>query len=104
MQYLGGYVLHKLHTKLKSSKSWDSHDHQQAPSILEAARGNNITRNLVSALSRGGLWDLSTSSQKLMLLTEKYFRLKTGNVKDQKIYRQNCRRTYELFICQRILQ
>ena len=76
LQYLGGYVFHNLCRKLKNSKNWKSEDHQQAISILEAGRGPS-TDNLLSALSRGGLWQISQPVQKLLLLTEKYFRLKT---------------------------
>ena len=78
LQYLrGGYVLHYLYRKLKNPKNWKSEDHQVAISILEAGRRHS-SGNLISALSKdNGLWKISQPVQNLLLLTEKYLRLKT---------------------------
>ena len=63
LQYLGGYVIHKLHKKIKSSKSWKNEEYQDAIAILEACRGEVTNQKLT--LDRGGLWGISNSTQKL---------------------------------------
>ena len=60
LQYIGGYVLHKLHNKhVNTNKSSES---KQAISILKAgkARDQDATQcqRLTSSLTRGGLWPL----------------------------------------------
>ena len=60
LQYIGGYVLHKLHNKhVNTNKSSES---KQAISILKAgkARDQDATQCqwLTSSLNRGGLWPL----------------------------------------------
>lgn len=59
LQYIGGYVLHKLHTK-HAGKSSES---EQAVSILKAGKledQNAIEcQKLTSSLNRGGLWAIS---------------------------------------------
>ena len=88
LQYLGGYVFHKLYKKLKGSKNWRNEDFQQAISILEAGRSTakKVTTNLTSILDRGGLWQISDEAQKLLTLTEKYFRMKTSTLLQRKIH------------------
>ena len=76
-------MFHKLHKKLKNSKNWKRKDHQEAIGILEAGRASFTSTNLVSSLNRGGLWQISLTVQKLFLLTEKYFRLKTRDEKQR---------------------
>ena len=55
------------------------------PECLEAAElvlaGKNDSEipnsNLIKALSRGGLWSITTQIQRLFVITEKYFLLQT---------------------------
>ena len=55
LQYLGGYVLHNLHTKLIKTNKNGKHD--VAISILEANKDSSDgSKNLISSLRRGGLW------------------------------------------------
>ena len=84
LQYLGGYVLHKLHSRLKRSKDSSSPGSQQGMSLLEAGRGQYAVGSFLDELNRGGLWQISPTSQKLFLLTEKYFRIKVSDNKKQR--------------------
>ena len=77
LQYLGGYVIHKLYKKFKTSKNWKNKDFQDAIAILEACRGAVDHQKLIQSLDRGGLWGISNAIQKLFVLVEKYFRTKT---------------------------
>ncbi|XP_074622328.1 uncharacterized protein LOC141880709 [Acropora palmata] len=74
LQYIGGYVLHKLHTK-HAGKSSES---EQAISILRAGKledQNAIEcQKLTSCLNRGGLWAISKNAQLIFERTEHYFR------------------------------
>ena len=74
LQYIGGYVLHKLHTK-HASKSSES---EQALSILKAGKledQNSIEcQKLTSSLNRGGLWAITKNAQSIFERTEHYFR------------------------------
>ncbi len=56
MHYLGGYVYHNLHRKLKNSKQYKTAQSQQCIAILEAAKEEESTNdtknlNLVSVVS-----------------------------------------------------
>ena len=85
LQYIGGYVLHKLHTK-HASKSSES---EQAISILKAGKledQNAIEyRKLTSSLNRGGLWAISKNAQSIFERTEHYFRDATSKANVQNI-------------------
>ena len=85
LQYIGGYVLHKLHTK-HASKSSES---EQAISILKAGKledQNAIEcQKLTSSLNRGGLWAITKSAQSIFERTEHYFRDTTSNTTLQNI-------------------
>lgn len=78
-----GYVIHKLHKKLKNSKSYKSTETQLSVLILESCREENIAgqenQKLLSALNRGRLWYTSTEVQQIFVIAEKYFLKKTGN-------------------------
>jgi len=87
LQYIGGYVLHKLHTK-HASKSSES---EQAISILKAGKledQNAIEcQKLTSSLNRGGLWAISKNAhwQSIFQRTEHYFRDATSKTNVQNI-------------------
>ena len=74
LQYIGGYVLHKLHTKHVSKSS----ESEQAVSILKVGKledHNAIEcQKLTSSLNRGGLWAISKNAQSIFERTEHYFR------------------------------
>lgn len=74
LQYIGGYVLHKLHTKHVSKSS----ESEQAISILKAGKledQNAIEcQKLTSSLNRGGLWAITKSAQSIFKRTKHYFR------------------------------
>ena len=74
MQYLGGYVLHKLYKKIRNSKNFQADKSQQSASILLACKSDsNPSVKLVSALSRGGLWIINSTIQKIFMIAEKRF-------------------------------
>ena len=83
LHYIGGYVLHKLHRKLKNSTHWRSDETQQSIALLEAGKMNSEDageETLVTALSRGGLWSVKPCIDELLIIGEKNFRqcLKKG--------------------------
>lgn len=73
LQYIGGYVLSKLHHKLAQLKSGVSPESQQSMSILKAGREESIdaSQKLVTCLSRGGLWGITKAAEKIFLQAEK---------------------------------
>lgn len=85
LQYIGGYVLHKLHTKLASRSS----ESEQAISILVAGKledQNAIEcQKLTSSLNRGGLWAITKNAQSIFERTEHYFRNTTLKTNVQNI-------------------
>lgn len=85
LQYIGGYVLHKLHTK-HAGKSSES---EQAISILKAGKledQNAVeSQKLTSSLNRGGLWAISKNAQSIFERTEHYFRDATSKTNMQNI-------------------
>ena len=63
LQYLGGYVLHKLHKKHARASSKES---QQAMALLKAGkmeRTGESNQKLISSLNRGGLWSITGPAQ-----------------------------------------
>ena len=74
LHYLGGYVLHNLHRKLKNSNLLDTQANSQSVAILQAAKLDNVTaetHELVGCLNRGSLWAITSQAQKLI---ENHFR------------------------------
>lgn len=97
LQYIGGYVLNKLHHKHAQSKSSKLPESQQAMSILKAGREETVdaSQKLVSCLSRGGLWGITKAAEKIFLQAEKYFRSSTCNgpilkINIEKIRSESC--------------
>ena len=67
LQYLGGYVLHNSHRKLKNSNLLDTQANSQSVAILQAAKLDNVTvetHELVGCLNRGSLWAITSQAQK----------------------------------------
>ena len=87
LQYLGGYVLHKLcrkHAKVNTKES------QQAVAILKAGKLEEsthgaTTQKLITSLNRGGLWSITMPAQRIFVKIEKHFRLLTPNINLQGI-------------------
>lgn len=77
LQYVGGYVLHKLYKKF-ARKSLP--ENQQAMAILKAGKleQDTETQKLVSSLNRGGLWSITQPAQNIFFRTEHYFRQQTS--------------------------
>ncbi|XP_044168372.1 uncharacterized protein LOC122952577 [Acropora millepora] len=87
LQYLGGYVLHKLYRKHAKANTKES---QQAMAILKAGKLEEsthgaTTQKLITSLNRGGLWSITMPAQRIFVKTEKHFRLLTPNINLQGI-------------------
>ena len=78
LQYIGGYVLHKLHNKNIKSNLSDSKATQQAVALLKAGKEANQAmqdyQKLTTTLNRGGLWSITKPAQTIFTRTEKHFR------------------------------
>ena len=70
---MGGYVLHKLHTKHFFRNSVES---QKAMAILKAGKleTSNRSQELIASVNRGGLWSITEPVQKIFLKAEQQFR------------------------------
>lgn len=80
LQYLGGYVLHKLYKKHARDSCNES---QQAMAILKAGKleeTGDSGQKLIASLNRGGLWNITRPAQKIFLRIETLFRQLTPNV------------------------
>ena len=85
LQYLGGYVLHKLYRKHAKANSKES---QQAMAVLKAGKledNSDSSQKLIASLNRGGLWSLTLPAQKIFVKRESLFRQLTPNVNLQGI-------------------
>ena len=87
LQYLGGYVLHKLYRKHAKANTKES---QQAMAILKAGKLEEsthgaATQKLITSLNRGGLWSITMPAQRIFVKIEKHFRLLTPNINLQGI-------------------
>ena len=63
LQYIGGYVLHKLHKKYARKSSPEN---QQTMAILKSGKleKDMESHKLVSCLTRGGLWSITKPAEK----------------------------------------
>ena len=80
MQYLAGYVVHKLYLKHRNLKYYKTKTNQQTMTLLKACQldpAKQIHAKLVKALTRGGLWCVNEHVEKIFLISEKYFSIKT---------------------------
>ena len=71
LQYIGGYVLHKLYKKYARKSSPEN---QQAMAILKAGKleKDMESQKLVSCLNWGGLWSITKPAEKTFFHTECY--------------------------------
>ena len=82
LQYLGGYILHKLHSKFRFGKDWSRQYNKACAAILEACRVENDTsQTLVNIRDRGGLWRVEKRMQTIFSHCEIIFRLHTADFK-----------------------
>jgi len=76
MQYIGGYILHKLYNKHLSIEK-KSPASEQTLAIIKAARGQSNSeierQQLISVLSRGGLWGITKPMEIILERTEFHF-------------------------------
>ena len=72
LQYIGGYVIHKLHNRLKYKKG-----DKDLMEILHGCRGdaNDLAdQRMIAALNRGGLWCINEKLQSILHTVELKFR------------------------------
>eukprot|EP00794_Sanderia_malayensis_P018462 gene18462-20313_t len=77
LQYIGGYVLHKVHDKHRSRKTWKSKESQSTMQVLKQGKfhEDNLAQNkLTNAVSRGGLLGITQNAEKQFFITEVNFR------------------------------
>lgn len=80
LQYVSGYIIHKLHNKFRFSKSFSKYYNRQCVAILKACKVDvDHTQTLVNIRDRGGLWRVNKLMQDLFLTCENIFRSKTSN-------------------------
>ena len=81
LQYIAGYIVHKMYTKFKFSKNYKSDHSQQILSILKACKvGHDDSQTLVNLTDRGGLWKVNKEMQGIFIEREKIFRARTSTV------------------------
>ena len=81
LQYIGGYVLHKLHSKHAIAKN-SSLETEQAMSVLKAGKLEDLSameQKLNKSVNRGGLWSITRRAQSVFERTEHYFREATSS-------------------------
>ena len=80
LQYVAGFVLHKLHSKFKFAKKWSSSFNRPCIAILQACKTDfDASQTLVNVRDRGGLWRVSEKMQEVFIQCEKIFRSKTAD-------------------------
>lgn len=80
LQYLAGFIIHKLHSKFRFSKTSSSDYNKQCISILQACKvESDDSQTLVNIRDRGGLWKVNKKIQDVFLQCEQIFRSKTSN-------------------------
>lgn len=78
LQYLSGYVIHKLLKKTKAKCNYNSVDNQAVISILEnAIQRNDSNQILVCVQNRGGLTAVTDNCQQIFRRVEEQFRCDT---------------------------
>ena len=81
MQYLGGYIFHKLYKKFRNSKKWQCDFNQQCINILLAAQTDKDEDQILNNIrDRGGLWLINEYCQNIFQISETIFREKTKRV------------------------
>ena len=75
LQYIIGYVVHKLYSKFKFSKNKDCVCSKQCLSILLCCKiDSDDTQTLINTKDRGGLWRVNETVQNIFIECEKIFR------------------------------
>ena len=75
LQYLVGYVFHKLYSKFKFSKTKDCVYSKHCLSILLCCKvDSDDTQILINAKDLGGLWIVNETVQNIFIECEKIFR------------------------------
>ena len=78
LQYLSGYVIHKLLKKTKAKCNYNSVDNQAVIGILEnAIQKDDSNQILVCVMNRGGLTAVTDNCQQLFHRVEEQFRCET---------------------------
>ena len=74
IQYIFGYVVHKLYSEFKFSKNKDCVYSKQCLSILLCCKIDfDDTQTLINAKDRGGLWRVNEAVQNIFIECEKIF-------------------------------
>ena len=79
LQYVSGYIVHKLYRKYRfSRKNASDNFHTQCVAILQACKiDSDDSQTLVNVRDRGGLWRVNKNMQALFLKCEQLFRSHT---------------------------
>ena len=79
LQYISGYIVHKLYKKYRFSSTKSSNYNIQCVAILQACKiDSDDSQTLVNARDRGGLWRVNKNMQALFLKCECIFRTHTA--------------------------
>ncbi|XP_057290251.1 uncharacterized protein LOC130612937 [Hydractinia symbiolongicarpus] len=78
LQYLSGYIVHKLHTKFCFGKQQSNVNKQYALVLKYCKIDVDDTQTLVNIRDRGGLWRVNQRTQNIFVKCEKLFRAKTS--------------------------
>ena len=79
LQYIAGYIVHKMYTKFKFSNKYKSDHSQQTLSILKACKvEHDDSQTLVNLNDRGGLWKVNKEMQGIFIECENIFRARTS--------------------------
>ena len=79
LQYIAGYIVHKMYTKFKFSNNYKSDHSLQTLSILNACKvEHDDSQTLVNLNDRGGLWKVNKEMQGIFIECENIFRARTG--------------------------
>ena len=72
LQYIGGYILHKLHSNFRKHKNWRDIELQEAANLIGAYRRTNPSENqkLNSVMSYRGLLFMKHQFQKILGIAE----------------------------------
>ena len=86
LEYLGGYVLHKLYVNLRKSKDSQTQESQEMMALLKSCQNGDKPQNqkLVFALDRNGLWYGTKNYLQIIITAENYFVSEIAKRKDFK--------------------
>lgn len=79
LDYLGGYILHKLHSRFRFSKATLT-NRTQFIALLQACKvDSDDSQTYINIRDRGGLWRVNKKMQAVFVKCEQIFRLSTIN-------------------------